>query len=87
MKIQYLKVPFILIFLEHINTTFTPNDISNHNELHMVIHFFSTGFQVTEEQLEEVAAMSGVLEVPDDFLVLEFRKKCEKILPDLYCCQ
>ena len=49
--------------------------------------FFSTGFQVTEEQLEEVVAMSGVLEVPDDFLVLEFRKKCEKILPDLYCCQ
>ena len=39
------------------------------------------GFLVTEEQLAEVAQHSGVLEIEDDFLPLETRKKCEAIIP------
>jgi hypothetical protein len=36
---------------------------------------------VTDDQLKEVALHSGVLEVEEDFLDAEFRKKCEEIIP------
>ena len=42
----------------------------------------TTGFVVTEEQLEEVAKESGVLRVPEDFLTEEFREECECLIPD-----
>lgn len=29
-----------------------------------------------------VAIESGVLSIPDDFLTLEFREECERIIPD-----
>ena len=37
---------------------------------------------LTEEQLKEVATESGVLSIVDDFLTLEFREECERIIPD-----
>jgi hypothetical protein len=39
------------------------------------------GFPVTEEQLAEVAQHSGVLEIDNDFLPPEIRRKCEAIIP------
>lgn len=41
-----------------------------------------SGLPITEEQLKEVATESGVLSIPDDFLTLEFREECERIIPD-----
>ncbi len=35
---------------------------------------------VTDDQLEEVAIESGVLNVPDDYLTPEFREECERIV-------
>ena len=37
---------------------------------------------LTEEQLKEVATESGVLSIVDDFLTLEFKEECERIIPD-----
>ncbi|XP_013403271.1 uncharacterized protein LOC106168664 [Lingula anatina] len=39
---------------------------------------------VTNEQLREVAEISGVLDVSDDFLEPDFRRRCERILPDIH---
>ena len=35
---------------------------------------------MTDEQLEEVAVESGVLDVPGDYLATEFREECERIV-------
>ena len=40
-----------------------------------------TGWDVTEQQLMEVAEYSGVLEVGNDFLDAAFRAQCERLLP------
>ena len=40
------------------------------------------GYEVTEEQLEEVAELSEVLASNDDYLSAEFRNKCEQVIPD-----
>ena len=40
------------------------------------------GITVTEEELQEVAALSGVLEIPNDFLEVEFRDKCKVIITE-----
>jgi hypothetical protein len=37
---------------------------------------------VTEEQLQDAATESGVLQVPDDFLTEEFRAERERLIPD-----
>jgi hypothetical protein len=42
----------------------------------------TTGFAVTEEQLQEAATEPGVLQFPDDFLTEEFRAECERLIPD-----
>ena len=34
---------------------------------------------MTDDQLEEVAIESGVLNVPDDYPTAEFREECERI--------
>ena len=41
------------------------------------------GFPVTEEQLEEAATHSGVLEVSDDYLPADVRAECERIIRDI----
>jgi hypothetical protein len=46
------------------------------NQLHIHI-----GIPVTGEQLEEVAQVSGVMDVEDDFLSPNFRAECERIIP------
>ena len=40
------------------------------------------GISVTEEQLFEVAELSGVLEDTDDYLKPAVRRECERHLPD-----
>ena len=41
------------------------------------------GFEVTEEQLEEVAELPEVLASNDDYLSAEFRNKCEQVIPEI----
>lgn len=38
------------------------------------------GLPVRDEELQDVAMQSGVLDVPDDFLSREFRDECERII-------
>lgn len=40
------------------------------------------GHIVTEEKLQEVASLSGVLDIEEDYLDAEFRKKCEEIISE-----
>ncbi|CAB3977777.1 Hypothetical predicted protein [Paramuricea clavata] len=40
------------------------------------------GWKVSDEQLREVAELSGVLQVHDDYLDSVFRAQCERLLPD-----
>ena len=40
------------------------------------------GYAVSEEHLEEIAGLSGVLEDTDDFLELEFRASCKEHIPN-----
>lgn len=47
-----------------------------------ILCFHFTGFPVTEEQLEEAATESGVLNMTVDFLDPQFRAECERIIPD-----
>jgi len=46
------------------------------------VFLFFEGWPVTEEQLEEVAQRSGVLDKNDDFLTPDFRAKCEQVIAD-----
>ena len=39
------------------------------------------GFHITEEQLEEVADLSDVLDGTDDYLKPVFRRECKRHLP------
>lgn len=48
----------------------------------MMSWFVLPGWNVTEEQLEEVAQLSDVLTGHDDFLSPDFRAKCQQIIPD-----
>ena len=45
------------------------------------IFFFSLGFQITEQQLQDVAEQSGVLQLDDDFLSPDFRAACLQVIP------
>ena len=38
------------------------------------------GLPVTNEQLEEVLELSGVLDMPDDYLEPKFMARCEEII-------
>lgn len=49
----------------------------------IIYHFCFVGLPVTEELLHEAARLSGVLNVPSDFLAAEFRIECERIIPDV----
>lgn len=44
--------------------------------------FYFTGRSLNEDQLLEVAELSGVLTLPEDFLSTSFREQCEEYLPD-----
>jgi hypothetical protein len=43
---------------------------------------YFVGWKVSDEQLREVAELSGVLQVHDDYLDSVFRAQCERLLPD-----
>lgn len=42
----------------------------------------NVGLPLTDDQLQEAAIVSGVLDVPDDFLEPDFRRECERISPN-----
>ena len=44
--------------------------------------FYNLALHVTEDQLQEVAEMSGVLEVSENFLDDAFRLECERHIPN-----
>ena len=43
---------------------------------------YLTGLPLTDDQLHEAAVMSEVLQVEEDYMPLDFRKKCEECVPD-----
>ena len=47
----------------------------------LVLH--TIGLQVTQEALEEVATLSGVMSVGDDYLPSSVREECERIVPNI----
>jgi uncharacterized secreted protein with C-terminal beta-propeller domain len=48
----------------------------------LIWYLSSTGFVVTEEQLEEVGELSDVLSSNEDYLPAEFRAKCQLVIED-----
>lgn len=50
--------------------------------LSLKISTYFEGWEVTEEQLEEVAELSDVLADNDDYLSAELRNKCEQVIAD-----
>lgn len=45
------------------------------------LHFI--GLQVTQEALDELAKLSGVMSVGDDYLPKSVREECEQIVPNI----
>lgn len=41
------------------------------------------GFPVTNQALDEVAEVSGVMAVGDDFLPCDVRRECERVIPSV----
>lgn len=41
------------------------------------------GLQVTQEALDEVATISGVMSVGDDYLPKSVREECERVVPNI----
>ena len=41
------------------------------------------GFPVTNQELDEVAEVSGVMTVGDDFLPIDVRRECERVIPSV----
>ena len=39
------------------------------------------GFDLTKEEIHEVAELSGVLDAPDDYLDAELRREFQRIIP------
>lgn len=44
---------------------------------------YTIGLQVTQEALDEVATLSGVISVGDDYLPSSVREECERIVPNI----
>lgn len=44
---------------------------------------YCIGLQVTQEALDEVATLSGVMSVGDDYLPKSVREECERIVPNI----
>ena len=42
---------------------------------------YCTGWDVSEDELKEVAQYSNVLDSRSDYLEPDFREKCEKVIP------
>lgn len=48
-----------------------------------IIYYYPSGFQVTVEALDEVAELSQVMTVGDDFLTPAVRAECERVVPEI----
>ena len=46
-----------------------------------MLHISLTGFNVSKEALDEVANLSEVMSVGDDYLTHAVREECERIIP------
>lgn len=44
---------------------------------------YTIGMQVTQETLDEVATLSGVMSVGDDYFPSSVREECERIVPNI----
>jgi len=65
------------------NETYMPDGVPNHiYEFPEKYDLENCGHIVTEEKLQEVASLSGVLDVQEDYLDAEFRKKYEEIISE-----
>ena len=59
--------------------------ILNRKELYFKNIGLFLGWSITEDQLEKVAKLSGVLADNDDYLPADLRAKCEQAMPDIPC--
>lgn len=48
-----------------------------------LLHVWLTGFPVSKEALDEVAQLSDVMSVGDDYLTPAVRAECERIIPEI----
>lgn len=54
----------------------------------MTLYWYITGLpahyrSITDEALDEVRELSGVMDVGEDFLDADVRRECEQIIPDI----
>lgn len=49
----------------------------------MIIDCSSTGFELRKQAIDEVAQLSGVMDVGDDYLSQVVRQECERVIPEL----
>ncbi len=54
---------------------FWPKNFKN-----LLKEYIFTAFKLKEDELKEAAIQSGVLEIADDYLSVEFRRECERII-------
>ena len=45
--------------------------------------YIFTGLPITDEALDEVRELSGVMDVGEDFLDADVRRECERIVPEI----
>lgn len=57
--------------------------ISKFIGLYRFLILYTLGLQVTQEALDEVATLSGVMSVGDDYLPSSMREECERIVPNI----
>lgn len=55
----------------------------------MTLYWYITGLpahyrSITDEALDEVRELSGVMDVGEDFLDADVRRECERIIPDIH---
>lgn len=49
----------------------------------VIIACSSTGFELRKQAIDEVAQLSGVMDVGDDYLSQVVRQECERVIPEL----
>jgi hypothetical protein len=68
LRVLHLQLKILTFFLFHYYTLF---------------YLIVKGTPVTQEALDEVGDVSGVLTVGDDYLAPDVRAECERIIPDI----
>ena len=49
----------------------------------VTLYWYITGLPITDEALDEVRELSGVMDVGEDFLDADVRRECEQIIPEI----